>query len=389
MSRPIQFFIFISVMVLVTASVHYYLWVRLVRDPAWPHPARTLGGVLLAVLFGLMAVSMPLYRFLPRPVSIPLMWGVYLWMGTMLLLFLSTLALDLFRLLLGFSSPGAPDLERRTLLHRLLAATALGGSGALAVLATRQALGRVAVRDLTVTLPRLPQAWSGLRVVQLTDLHIGPTIDGAWLEDVVAQVNALSPDLVAITGDLVDGSVADLAAHVAPLGKLRARHGVFFVTGNHEYYSGADAWIAELRRLGVRVLRNERVELTSAARVPFLVAGVDDYHSHGWPGHGPDLAAALRGRDPAHPVLLLAHQPAAISEAAALGVDLQLSGHTHGGQIWPWGFMVRLQQPYVSGLHQVPGGHTQIYVSNGTGYWGPPMRLGAPAEITHLTLRAA
>jgi hypothetical protein len=196
-------------------------------------------------------------------------------------------------------------------------------------------------------------------------------------------VNALTPDVVAITGDLVDGSVEALREHVAPLAKLKAAHGVFFVTGNHEYYSGVDEWLDELRRLGIRVLRNESVTLSRGAAAVEL-AGIDDHASGRFPGHGPDLRRALKDRDPRRPVVLLAHQPVAVHEAAAFDVDLQLSGHTHGGQLWPWGYLVRLQQKYLNGLYRI--GNTLLYVSCGTGYWGPPMRLGAPAEITELTL---
>jgi predicted MPP superfamily phosphohydrolase len=170
---------------------------------------------------------------------------------------------------------------------------------------------------------------------------------------------------------------------VAPLGTLAAKHGVFFVTGNHEYYAGADEWIAHLPTLGVRVLRNERVSVGGGAD-SFDLAGVDDYNAHGFPGHGPDLQRAVSGRDPSRELVLLAHQPREVHRAAEHGVGLQLSGHTHGGQIWPWNFAVKLQQPYVAGL--VRHKTTQLYVSRGTGYWGPPMRLGAPAEITQLVL---
>jgi predicted MPP superfamily phosphohydrolase len=202
-------------------------------------------------------------------------------------------------------------------------------------------------------------------------------------------VNALEPDVVAITGDLVDGSVRELAGAIAPLAGLRAKHGVFFVTGNHEYYSGATEWIAYLRTLGVRVLRNERVALEVGGATAIDVAGVDDASARrsGVPGHRMDVEGALAGRDPERVLVLLAHQPKAIVKAAAHGVDLQLSGHTHGGQIWPWGCLVKLDQPYVSGLHRHES--TQVYVSAGTGYWGPPMRLMAPAEITRLELVAS
>jgi predicted MPP superfamily phosphohydrolase len=174
---------------------------------------------------------------------------------------------------------------------------------------------------------------------------------------------------------------------VAPLAGLKSRQGVYFVTGNHEYYAGVNEWLAHLPTLGVRVLRNERVAVGDGTHT-FDLAGVDDWSARGMPGHGPDLARAVEGRDAARELVLLAHQPRAIHEAAKHGVGLQLSGHTHGGQIWPWNFAVKLQQPYVAGLAR-HNKDTQLYVSRGTGYWGPPMRLGAPAEITRIRLRAA
>jgi predicted MPP superfamily phosphohydrolase len=253
-------------------------------------------------------------------------------------------------------------------------------------LALRRALARVEVKEVAVQLARLSPRHTGTTIVQLTDLHVGPTIGRAFIEDIVRRTNALKPDVVAITGDLVDGSVERLRDAVAPLGELRATHGVYFVTGNHEYFSGADPWLAELEGLGIRVLRNERVSIGEGTE-GFDIAGVHDYGAARLdPTARPDLGRALSGRDPARPVVLLAHQPRAVVEAAKHGVDLQLSGHTHGGQIWPFTYFVKLQQPYVAGLHQ--HGLTQIYVSPGTGYWGPPMRLGTRAEITRLTLWA-
>jgi predicted MPP superfamily phosphohydrolase len=197
----------------------------------------------------------------------------------------------------------------------------------------------------------------------------------------------LHPDLVVITGDLVDGSVGELRDHVEPLRRLSSRHGVYFVTGNHEYYSGADAWIAELPRLGVRVLRNERVSIGQNG-ASFDLAGVDDASAHGFgKGHGANYARALGGLDPEREVVLLAHQPKQIMHAAPFGIGLMLSGHTHGGQIWPFGALVRLTEPYVAGLFRHDP-KTQIYVSRGAGFWGPPMRLWEPAEITKIVLVA-
>jgi predicted MPP superfamily phosphohydrolase len=215
-----------------------------------------------------------------------------------------------------------------------------------------------------------------------------PAVGRAFIEDLVGRVNALAPDIVAITGDLVDGSVVELREAVAPLAGLRARHGVYFVTGNHEYFAGAGPWLDELARLGVRVLRNERVTI-GAGDEAFDLAGVDDHSAERYGGLPGDeaVARALGGRAAGREVVLLAHQPKSFAAAARHGVGLQISGHTHGGQLWPFGAIVRLAQPFVAGLHR--RGDAQIYVSRGTGYWGPPMRLGAPAEITEIVLRRA
>jgi hypothetical protein len=308
-----------------------------------------------------------------------------------MLLFVLLLGTDLVKALMWVverirAHDQAPiDQDRRTLVARAVAGAVAASAGALTAVAMRSALGPVAVRRLPVALARLPPRLNGLSLVQLTDIHIGPTIGRAFIEEIVARTNALNPDIIAITGDLVDGTVPQLRDAVAPIGDLRARYGVFFVTGNHEYFSGATPWIAELTRLGVRCLRNERVSIGDGA-ASFDLAGVDDHSGarFGEQGHGEDLDKALEGLDPSREVVLLAHQPKSVFAASRFGIGLQISGHTHGGQIWPFSYLVRLQQPFVAGLHRHAG--TQIYVSRGTGYWGPPMRLGAPAEITQLIL---
>jgi hypothetical protein len=235
-----------------------------------------------------------------------------------------------------------------------------------------------------VPLEKLPKGASGYSIVQITDVHVGPTIGRSFVEGVVRETNLLEPDMIVITGDLVDGSVAELRELVEPLRDLRAKDGVYFVTGNHEYYSGADAWIAHLATLGIRVLRNERVDV----RGVFDLAGVDDASSARMlPHHGQDVAKALEGRDTSRAVVLLAHQPKAVSDARRGDVDLQLSGHVHGGQMVPFNWLARLDQPFIAGLHRL--GTTWVYVSTGTGYWGPPMRVGPGAEITRIELVAS
>ena len=241
------------------------------------------------------------------------------------------------------------------------------------------------ITEVQVTLAKLPRELDGFSIVQLSDLHIGGTIDRAFVADVVDQTNRLAPDLVALTGDLVDGRRADLAHHAVPLGGLRARHGAYAVTGNHEYYWGADPWIAHLSTLGLRYLRNQRVTI-GEGDATFDLAGVDDHESHRYAGHGEDLASATAGRAPQRALVLLAHQPRQVRRAQHHGVDLQLSGHTHGGQIWPWHYAVKLQQRgLLAGRYQF--GDTQLYVTRGCGYWGPRLRVLAPLEITRVILR--
>jgi predicted MPP superfamily phosphohydrolase len=283
-----------------------------------------------------------------------------------------------------YASMASVNGGRREFLAQLLAGGAGAFGFALSGWGVWSAIRPVEVKRVPIRLKKLPESLSGLRLVQLTDMHVGLTIGRDFVEDIVRKVNALEPDIVAITGDLIDGSVEELAHAVAPLGDIHAELGTYFVTGNHEYYSGADSWLAFLRGMGVRVLRNEHVELTKDGET-IHVAGVDDWTAHQFGnGHGADMTRAMEGRDPSKPVVLLAHQPVHFDEARAHGVDLQISGHTHGGQIFPFGFLTRLAQPFLSGLHR--RGDSQIYVSSGTGYWGPPMRIAAPAEITLIEL---
>jgi uncharacterized protein len=241
------------------------------------------------------------------------------------------------------------------------------------------------VRTVEIAHPALPAALHGFTIAQISDLHVGPTIRRRFVTRVVNAVNALSPDVVAITGDLVDGTVAELADEVAPLARLAGRDGTFFVSGNHEYYAGVHAWLAEVRRLGIRVLQNEHVVIERGG-ASLVLAGVSDFTAgHFERSHASDPQAALRGAPADASIkVLLAHQPRTAPAAARAGFDLQLSGHTHGGQFLPWNFFVRLQQPFTAGLHRI--GRLRIYVSRGTGYWGPPKRFGAPSEITRIRL---
>lgn len=371
-----------AVVTTLTWMLHRYVWARLVRDPAWPDP----WAGALTVAFVVLAVSVPLsflaMRWLPRALNAPLAWVAYVWLGFALYLFLLTAVTDLGRLVAAVGGVLPKDPERRVALARVLAGSVAGLAALVGIGGTVNVARGFDVRRVRIPLARLPRSASGYRIVQLTDVHVGPTIGREFVERVVRETNALAPDMVVITGDLVDGTVEQLAPLVEPLRDLRARDGVFFVTGNHEYYSGADAWIAHLATLGIRVLRNERVPIRGGA---FDLAGVDDASAARMlPHHGQDVAGALAGRDPARAVVLLAHQPKAVPHAVAADVDLQLSGHVHGGQMVPFNWLARLDQPFVKGLHRVE--RTWLYVSTGTGYWGPPMRVGPGAEVTHVEL---
>jgi predicted MPP superfamily phosphohydrolase len=252
-----------------------------------------------------------------------------------------------------------------------------------------------AVVRVDVPVANLPDALQNFTMAQISDIHVGPTIKTEYLQRIVDRVNSLGAHMVAITGDLVDGSVKELGQHIRPLAQLQSSHGTFFVTGNHEYYSGAHSWIDALRQLGIKVLMNEHVvihhrkDTQDPEPAMVVIAGVADYHAHHFDeSHRSDPQAAIaHAPDEAVFKLLLAHQPRSAGAAEKAGFDLQLSGHTHGGQFWPWAYFVRFQQPFTAGLHKL--GALWIYTSRGTGYWGPPKRFGAPSEITLLRLIAA
>ncbi|GGT89726.1 metallophosphoesterase [Streptomyces lateritius] len=268
--------------------------------------------------------------------------------------------------------------------RRLFVSRVVGGAAAAAAVGTvghgtYGVLRGPRVKRVTVPLAKVPRAAHGYRIAVVSDIHLGPILGRAHTQRIVDAINATQPDLIAVVGDLVDGTVENLGPAAEPLARLRARHGSFFVTGNHEYFSGADAWVDHVRELGLRPLRNERVEIGAG----FDLAGVDDIAGES-EGRGPDFARALGDRDRAKAAVLLAHQPIVVHDAVRHGVDLQLSGHTHGGQLWPGNYLAELANPTVAGLERY--GDTQLYVSRGAGAWGPPVRVGAPSDITLVEL---
>lgn len=287
----------------------------------------------------------------------------------------------------GVGDSGAADevekrgIERRLLLARGTAIFAGLTAAGITGYGVRTATGAPRIDRFAMPMAKLPRAMDGTRIAVVSDIHIGPLTGVDHAQRIVQVINSVNADLVCVVGDLVDGSVAELGRFAAPLSGIRSRHGAFFVTGNHEYYSGAEEWIREVDRLGLRPLRNERIAIDGLD-----LAGVNDLSGEEQ-GDAPDFARALGDRDTSRPVVLMAHQPVAAKEAAPYGVDLQVSGHTHGGQMAPFNMLVKLQQPVVSGFGEVDG--VPVYVTNGAGYWGPPVRVGAPPQVTVIELRVA
>ncbi|URI11597.1 metallophosphoesterase [Aquincola tertiaricarbonis] len=374
---------------LILLLLHLYVGFRLV--PALPGMVAP-GLLALWLLASLVLIPASFFgRRASGPVADRLSWAGMLALGVFSLLGVSTLLRDGV-LLVAWALGQVPAVQAGTgaavravaggaTLQAASAWAVLGFTGLGTLAGVVGARRRAPVRRVDIAVDGLPAALHGFTVAQITDVHVGPTVKRAYVQRIVDAVNTLQPDAVAITGDLVDGRVADLRDDVAPLAGLRSRHGSFFVTGNHEYYSGAEEWVAALRGLGLQVLLNQHVVLQhGGARV--VMAGVADWSAgHFVPGHRSDAQAAMAGAPAdAGLRLLLAHQPRSAAGAAEAGFDVQLSGHTHGGQIWPWGFFVRFQQPFTAGLDRL--GRLWVYTSRGTGYWGPPLRLGAPSEIT-------
>ncbi|WP_455777794.1 metallophosphoesterase [Burkholderia stabilis] len=363
---------------------HLYVGIRIIPDAFASPVARTVAALVLASFVVLIPVGMFSRRFDEG-------WAATLvgWVGSLVMGFFSSLlALTLLRefVLLGV-------VVWRQFVHAgaWSGASADTAVGVLAAAVLVTAIGFVgarhtaAVKRVSIPVAGLPAGLDGLTIVQLSDIHVGPTIKRPYIERIVRAVNALDADVVVVTGDVVDGSVKRLREHTAPLGRMKSRHGSFLVTGNHEYYAGAHAWIDEFRRIGLTVLLNEHV-LIERGGARAVLAGVTDFTAGGFdPAHRSDPERALAGAP--HDVgtkILLAHQPRSAEAANRAGFTVQLSGHTHGGQFLPWPPFVRLQQPVIGGLSRF--GDLWLYTSRGTGYWGPPNRFGVPSEITLIRL---
>ena len=362
--------------VLLLALLHVYIGVRLLL----PFDAVTqiAGASLLALCFWLLPKGFRI-RDDRGPWAVMLPW---LTMGFFSYLLVLTIVRDVSLI----ASALALSEEAHESWIRISAIGVMALTTVITLVGFFMARRVAPVVNVDVPLAGLPKELEGFTIAQITDIHVGQTIKRHFVEAIVDRVNLLHADMVAITGDVADGSVPDLAQHTEPLARLASRHGTYFVTGNHEYYSGADAWIRELERLGAKVLMNEHVVLDHDGAA-LTVAGVTDYSAHHFdPSHRSDPQAAAKGAPEHAPKVLLAHQPRSANSAEAAGYQLQLSGHTHGGQFWPWNFLVRLQQPFIAGLNRL--GRMWVYTSRGTGYWGPPMRFGIPSEITLIHLVA-
>ncbi len=369
--------VLLSVLSSLIVGLHWYIGDRLIRDAGMPQPFATVAWVALWTFFVSIFLGFLGGRLLPRPLAKVFQWFGFVWMGAFGLLLVTTAASDLGL----FIASKFTTLDASVQTWRAL--------GVMGVVIPALAYGfyvsrRPTVRKVEVDIPGLDKSLDGFRIVQITDVHIGETLGRDFAKLVADQVNALKPDLVAVTGDMIDGSVARLQDEVAPLGEMRAKHGVFYVTGNHEYYHGGSSWEQMGRRLGFNVLHNEH-RLVADGKL--VVGGVTDLEGARFSdAHAPSAAQAFAQAPAGVPRVLLAHQPRFAKYAKDENVSLMLSGHTHGGQIFPFMVFVRLQQPVVRGFERIHGVPT--YTSNGTGYWGPPFRIGPRGEVTELTLRA-
>ncbi|MFD0595305.1 metallophosphoesterase [Catellatospora coxensis] len=421
----LQALMFFSMVLVVVGPIHWYLYKRLFKDTTTTRRGRRIGA---AVILGL-ALALLAAFIVPRVIGAKASWVIpmvgYMWLAVLFYLLVTLLVLEIPRVIanrtwarraaapvadpaaapvpVGVSAgaepvqaetalaePGLPsatapdgptDPSRRLLIARSAAIFAGLTATGITAYGVKTALGDPVLKRVQIPLAKLPRSMDGYKIALVSDIHLGPLTGIEHSRRIVRSINGMNADLIAVAGDMVDGTVAELGDEAAPLAELRSRDGAYFVTGNHEYFSGAEEWLVEVERLGMRPLQNERLEIRG-----LTLAGVNDVSGGDLGEGGPDFAKALGDRDTNKPVVLLAHQPIQAFEAAKHGVDLQLSGHTHGGQMVPFNLIAALQQPVISGLGEVDG--TQVYVTNGAGFWGPPVRVGAPPDITLVELRA-
>jgi uncharacterized protein len=390
---------FVVIISTILGLAHVYVWKRLIKDTTAPGRTRWILTAVLLILAALLVCALILPRTIGFVEPSWLAWPGYLWFALVGYLLLSLLVLEPVRLVLrgwvkrqpaepgpeAVQVPASSPVNRRVFLARTSAVAAGAASVGLVGVGMSTALGPPNVLRVPVRLRRLDPAFNGFRIAVVSDIHLGPLAGRRHTERIVRMINETEPDLVAIVGDLVDGTVEELGPAAEPLQDLVSREGAFFVTGNHEYFVPDTAeWLTELEKLGVQPLVNENT-LIRRGSAAFDLAGVNDI-TGARESQGPDYERALAGTDTSRPTVLLAHQPVAVTEAAGRGVDLQLSGHTHGGQAWPFQYIVKAVQPSLAGLSTIDD--TQLYVSRGAGFWGPPVRVGAPPDISILSLES-
>ena len=387
-----MFIIFFSTVTIIVLSIHYYLWLRLIRDTGLSGLYKNIGTYSLIAFTLSFPIALLADRILPLKYSFPLLWLSYLWLGVMMLLFFLLFSIDMIKIViyifqkLVMAGEEIANPERREFVSGLIASAAttivLISSG----IGVKNYYSNAVVKKINVSLKGLPEAFKGFKIVQISDLHLGQMMTKKTLEQIVDQVNSLKPDLIAITGDLADGSTAKLLNEANPLKNLKAEKGIYFVTGNHEYYSGVKNWTLAIDKMGIKVLNNENIKIRREDDY-FYLAGVTDHEGKNFGReHASDFKKTLSGLENGKKKILLAHQPIAVQKASEYEADLVLAGHTHGGQIWPFNYFVYLQQPYLKGFYDYNG--TKLYVNQGTGCWGPPVRLGSKNEITQIILDA-
>jgi len=403
MDKMIGFAVVICTIVML---VHFYVGRRLISPSGMKKPLRVAAWITLYIMaFLLLAgpVMDRIYTSPPKPMWLnALIWVSFTQMGIMVLVFLGLLIKDLFRLgkkLYQFSNGKFKKTEagegeqtedinisRRTFMINGANLGIIGASTGLAGFGAGVAIGEPTIERVSIEVNNLPAGLEGMKIAQISDMHIGPTLKRDFTEMVVRTVNELKPDIIAVTGDLIDGYVDVLKHDTEPFKDLSAKYGTYYVTGNHEYYWGVRPWLKEVERLGMTVLSNES-RIISTSNGDLLLAGVTDYESERFTpdeASSPLKAISQNQHKKADYKILLAHQPRSCFEAAKVGFNLQLSGHTHGGQFVPWNYLVKLQQPFVEGLDLYKD--LLVYTNRGTGYWGPPIRIGVPSEISLLTL---
>ncbi|MEU8899938.1 metallophosphoesterase [Nocardia sp. NPDC048505] len=362
---------------IVLALIHWLFYRRLLRATAVPGPVRKTGAVLLAGLWLTVLVALGAgSAYSPRPIR-PIVWLGATWAAVMFYLLLGLLVLGLV-LLIARLAKFPQRLRLVRVLSAVLVVAAVGTVAYGVYEANHPRVVQVEVRSA-----KLPAELDGLRVAVVSDIHVGAARGAAFTRRVVDLANEQRADVIVLPGDLIDGSVELVGADIAPIADLRSKYGTFAVAGNHEgYVDGVAEWMNYWETLGVRTLRNQRAEI-AVNGATLEIAGVYDFAAPD--PYGPDIDAAVAGHRPDRFLMLLAHQPLQGPDAAAHGVDLQISGHTHGGQMWPLNYVVGWVNGTVFGLDQV--GEMQRYTTRGVGAWGPPVRVAAPPDISILTLR--